>query len=124
MPTHVAHRRQYERRDVDIPVQITIGESCADQIAPVNGNSFPARVTNISGGGAHATVSTFLPRGARVLVDFPAGHGLPAGRVPICVMAVNMVDREPHYGLGLRFEDTECEVVQALRGPAWQERDA
>ena len=105
-------------------MQITIGESCADKVAPVNGHKFSARITNISGGGAHATVSTFLPRGARVLVDFPAGHGLPAGRVQICVMAVNMVDREPHYGLGLRFEDTECEIVQALRGPAWQERNA
>jgi len=26
-----------------------------------------------------------------------------------------MVDREPRYGLGLRFEDTDCELVRALR---------
>ena len=116
MPAHVAHRRQYERRVVDIAVQLEIGESCRGQVAPLNGSIVPGRLTNISGGGAYAVVSTFLPRGAAVTLELPPGTELPAGRVPCSVVKTAMVDREPHYGVGLRFEDTECEVVRALRG--------
>jgi hypothetical protein len=116
MPTQVTHRRQYERRVVDIVIQMTVGEECGGQVAPLNGPTFPGRLTDISGGGAYAVAPTFLPRGTRVALDLPPNTPLPAGRVWCSVVKTAMVDREPRYGVGLSFEDTECEVVRALRG--------
>jgi hypothetical protein len=115
MRTHTKHRRQYERRTVDVRVQLVIRERHQDQVAPVGGLTIPGRMTNISGGGAHVVVPTFLPRATEVDLEIPIGMKLPAGRAWARVMKVRMVDREPRYGLGLRFEDTGCELVRALR---------
>ena len=60
-------------------------------------------------------VPTYLPRATEVDLEIPVGPKLPAGRVRWRIMKVEMANPEPHYGLGRRFEDTECEVVRALR---------
>lgn len=115
MRRHTAHRRQYERHAIDVRVQLVICESYREQVAPVTGPSVPGRMTNISGGGAHVIVPTYLPRGTEVDLEIPVGSKLPAGRARARMMTIQMVDREPRYGLGLRFEDTDCELVRALR---------
>jgi hypothetical protein len=72
-------------------------------------------MTNASGGGAYVVVPTYLPRNTEVELEIPVGSKLPAGRARARVMKIEMADREPRYGLGLRFEDTDCELAQALR---------
>ena len=121
MTLHTAHRRQYDRRPTDVRVQLVICQSYLAQVAPVSGPSVPGRLTNISGGGAHVVVPTYLPRSTQVELEIPASPGLPAGSVRARVMSIRMVDREPHYGVGLRFEDPECEAVRALRAAEEQE---
>jgi len=111
---HTKHRRQYERHTIDVRVQLVIRENHQVQVAPVGGLTIPGRMTNVSGGGAHVVVPTYLPRATEVDLEIPVGSKLPAGRVWARVMKVQMVDREPRYGLGLRFEDTDCELVRAL----------
>lgn len=88
----------------------------------MGGPALSGRMQNISAGGALVVVSTYLPRATQVELEIPAGTPVPAGRVTARVTKVQMVDREPRYGLGLRFEDNECELVQALR--AWDEEGA
>jgi len=118
---HTTHRRQYERHTIDVRVQLLIRESHQEQVAPVGGLTIPGRMTNVSGGGAHVVVPTYLPRATEVDLEIPVGSKLPAGRVRARVMKVHMVDREPRYGLGLRFEDTGCELVHALQAAEEQE---
>jgi hypothetical protein len=115
MTTRMKHQRQYQRRSIDVRVQLIICDRYREQVAPINGTSVPGWMTNISGGGAHVVVPTYLPRSTEVELEIPVGTKLPAGRVRSRIMKVEMVTREPHYGLGLRFEDTECEAVRALR---------
>ncbi|MBU0616746.1 MAG: PilZ domain-containing protein [Planctomycetes bacterium] len=112
---HATHRRQYERRRIDVRVQLVIRENHQEQVAPVGGLTIPGRMTNVSGGGARVVVPTYLPRATEVDLEIPVGSELPAGRVWARVMKVQMVDREPRYGLGLYFEDTSCDLVRALR---------
>ncbi len=90
----------------------------------MSGTTFPACLTNISGGGAHVVVATFVPRTTLVELEIPPGNELPAGRARARVMKVQMVDREPRYGVGLRFEDDESEVVRALQAAEVEEADA
>jgi hypothetical protein len=111
---HTTHRRQYQRRRIDVRVQLVIRENHQDQVTPVGGLTVPGRMTNVSGGGAHVVVPTYLPRATEVDLEIPVGSKLPAGRVWARVVKIQMVDREPRYGLGLRFEDPNCEVVRAL----------
>jgi hypothetical protein len=111
---HTTHRRQYERHAIDVPVQLMICESCQEQVVPVNGWAVPGRMTNVSGGGAYVVVPTYLPRATEIELEIPVGTKLPAGRARARVMKAEMVDREPRYGLGLRFEDTGCDLVRAL----------
>jgi hypothetical protein len=54
-------------------------------------------------------------------VEIPAEAKLPAGRLRARVMTVRMVDREPRYGVGLRFEDPESELAQALQAAEEEE---
>jgi len=115
MKAHTAHRRQYERRTIDVRVQLVIDEAYLAQVSPVSGESIPGRMTNISGGGAYVIVPTYVPRSVQVELEIPVGAKLPAGRVRSRVMKVRMVDREPRFGLGLRFEDTEGDIVRAVR---------
>jgi hypothetical protein len=115
MTMHTTHRRQYERYTIDVRVQLGIRENHQEQVAPVGGTIIPGRMTNVSGGGARVVVPTYLPRGTEVDLELPAGTTLPAGRVWARVMKVQMVDREPRYGLGLRFEDASCDLVRTLR---------
>jgi len=112
---HTAHRRQYERRTIDISVQVEICESDRTQVAPLGGAAVPGRMTNVSGGGAQVVVSTFLPRSALVDLEIPSGSSVPAGRAQARVMSIRMIDREPHYALGLRFEQNDCELVRAIQ---------
>ena len=101
-----------------------IGDSCLAQVTPVSGPTIPARITNISGGGAHVVVPTYLPRGIQVYLEIPPAVELPPGRIQSRIMKIRMIDREPRYGLGLRFEDTDCEVVRTLRAQEQQEASA
>jgi hypothetical protein len=121
MKTHTTHRRQYERHSIDVRVQLVICDSYQAQVSPVGGLSIPGRMKNISGGGAFVVVPTYLPRSTQVELEIPIGATLPAGRVRSRVMKVRMVDREPRYGLGLRFEDTECEIVRSVRAAETEE---
>lgn len=114
MRMHTSHRRQYERREIDLRVQLWIADSHQGQVAPIIGMMIPGRMTNVSVGGAHVIVSTFLPRATRVELEIPAGGQYPAGRTSACVMKVHMSDREPHYGLGLKFEEADGPLIQAL----------
>jgi hypothetical protein len=115
MRMHTSHRRQYERREIDLRVSIWIAESHQEQVSPIAGMMIPGRMTNVSAGGAHVIVSTFLPRATRIELEIPAGGNLPAGRTRACVMKVQMADREPHYGLGLKFEEIDNPLIQALQ---------
>jgi c-di-GMP-binding flagellar brake protein YcgR len=115
MPVHVTHRRQYERRDIDVRVALTVAETCCAQVTPTAGPTLTGRMTNISAGGAHVIVSTYLPRAVQVELELPTQGDIPAGRIPCRVMSVRMVDQEPRYGVGLRFEDPGNPVVQALQ---------
>ena len=115
MPVHVTYRRQYERRASDIPVELTVADTCRAQVTPTAGPTLAGRMTNISVGGAHVIVSTYLPRAAQLELELPAHDDLPAGRIPCRVMSIRMVDQEPHYGVGLRFEDPSNPVVQTLQ---------
>jgi hypothetical protein len=117
MPRHIDHRRQYERRSVDVQVQLVIADAHLDQVTPTGGPALPGRMRNISAGGALVVVSTYLPRSTQLELEIPAATPVPAGRALVRVMSIQMVDREPHYTLGLRFEDSESELVGALQ--AW-----
>lgn len=108
-------RRQYQRRNVDLRVQLVIHDGFLTQVTPVSGRAIPGRMTDISGGGAYVVAPTFLPRAVQLDLEIPATASLPGGAVRARVMKVQMVDREPRYGVGLRFEDPDCPVVQALR---------
>ena len=57
-------------------------------------------MTNISAGGALIVVPTYLPRGTQIELEIPTGTPVPAGRVTARVTKVQMVDREPRYGVG------------------------
>jgi hypothetical protein len=122
MAQHIAHRRQYERHTIDLRVELVVSEPHASQVSPVGGASIQGRMKNISGGGALVVVPTYLPRATQVELEIPPGSAVPAGRLAACVTKVQMVDREPRYGLGLRFEDTECDLVRALQ--AWGGEEA
>ncbi|GEM_PF-6127085 len=124
MTTHVAHRRQYQRRSVDIRGQVVIGEGQARQVSPLSGLSIPAHIKNISAGGALVILPVFLPRAAQVELEIPPGGEIPAGRLRARVTKVQMVDREPRYGIGLSFDDSDCPTVRFLRTWAQQETEA
>ncbi|MEW6253222.1 MAG: PilZ domain-containing protein [Planctomycetota bacterium] len=131
MSLRVAHRRQFERHSVDVPAQLVIAAESQGQITFQGAAAVAARITDISGGGAHVITTTFVPRTAQVLLEIPpgaagtaAGPTVPAGRIRCRVIAVQMLDAEPRYGLGLRFEDTDASAVQALRGAELEEPEA
>ena len=115
MRMHTSHRRQYERREINLRVLLWITESHQAQVSPIAGMMIPARMTNVSMGGAHVVVSTYLPRATQIELEVPAGGQFPAGRLRACVMKVEMTDREPHYGLGLKFEEEDHPLIQAFR---------
>ena len=114
MRMHTSVRRQYTRHDVDLHVQIWIADSHQEQVSPIAGAMIPGRMTNVSVGGAHVIVPTFLPRATRIELEIPPGGRFPAGRTQAVVMKLEMVDREPRYGLGLRFEDDDSPLIRAL----------
>jgi hypothetical protein len=122
MAQHIAHRRQYERHAIDVRVELAIAEGQAGQVSPIGGPSVAGRMKNLSAGGAFVVVSTYLPRATQVELQVPAEAGVPAGCVTARVAKVQMVDREPRYGVGLRFENTDCELVRALQ--AWDGEEA
>ena len=122
MTQSVDHRRQYERHAIDVGVQLVISDGHLAQVSPMGGPALSARMKNISAGGALIVVPTYLPRGTQVELEVPTGTPVPAGRVTARVTKIQMVDREPRYGVGLRFEDAECALVQALR--VWDEEGA
>jgi hypothetical protein len=124
MTSHTAHRRQYQRLSTDLPVQVIIADSHGAQVAPIGGPSIPGQMTNISGGGAHVVVPIYLPRATEVELEVPVGSRLPAGRVRARVMLVRMIDREPRYGVGLRFEETDGDVVRAARAAEAEAEEA
>lgn len=107
--------RQFARFDVDVEVHLTICDSCAEQVVPINGDRLSGRMTNISGGGSYVVLSMFLPRETLVDLEVPAIDDMPAGIVRARVVKIRMVDRDPSYGLGLRFEDDDSPVVQFLQ---------
>lgn len=113
------HCRQYERHAIDVRVQLVIADGHLAQVSPMAGATLSAHMKNISAGGALIVVPTYLPRGTELELEVPAGSAVPAGRATARVTKVQMVDREPRYGVGLRFEDAECSLVQALR--VWDE---
>ncbi len=115
MNQHIAHRRQYERHSLDIQVELVVAEAHADQVIPLSGRSIPGRMKNLSAGGALLVVPTFLPRAAQVELVISTGTPVPAGRIAARVAKVQMIDREPHYGLGLHFDEADSEVLRALR---------
>jgi hypothetical protein len=115
MTQHIAHRRQYERHNIDVRVELLISEEHSSQVSPLGGRAIQGHMKNVSAGGALIVVPTYLPRATQVQLEIPPGSSVPAGRVTARVAKVQMVDREPHYSLGLRFEDAECELVRALR---------
>jgi hypothetical protein len=122
MTQHIAHRRQYERHAIDVRVELLIAEEHASQVCPVGGRALQGHMKNVSAGGALVVVPTYLPRATLVQLEIPAGTVVPAGHVTARVAKVQMVDREPRYGLGLRFDDAECDLVRALR--AWDGQEA
>ena len=115
MPLDTNTRRQFQRRDCDVPVVLAVAEASRGQIALIAGPAIGARMTNVSGGGAYVVSATFLPRAAQLVLDVPAGATLPGGRARCRVMSLQMLDIEPHYGIGLRFEDEESTFVRAIR---------
>lgn len=121
MTQHIAHRRQYERRACDVPVQLTVVESGRAQVAPLAGPTVAGRLTDLSSGGAHVIVPTYLPRALHVELEVPPNETLPGGRVHCRIMTIRMVDREPRYGIGLRFEESDGEYARALRAAEEQE---
>ncbi len=123
MAQHVTHRRQYERRAIDVRVQLVIRESSRKQVAPTGGPSVPGRLKNASRGGAFVVVPVYLPRAAQVELEIPPGGTLPAGSLSARVMNVQMVDREPRYGVGLRFDDANSEFSEVLEQAATREAE-
>ena len=107
--------RQFARFDVNVEVQLTICDSSAEQVAPINGGRLSGRLKNISGGGSYIMSPIFLPRETLVDLEVPAIDDIPAGIVRARVVKVRMIDRDPSYGVGLRFEDDESPVVQILQ---------
>ncbi len=107
--------RQFARFDVDVEVHLTICDSCAEQVVPINGGRLSGRMTNISGGGSYLVFSMFLPRETLVDLEVPEIDDMPAGIVRARVVKVRMIDRDPSYGVGLRFEDDDSAVVQFLQ---------
>jgi len=106
--------RQRVRRSVDLRVQLTICEDSLAQVSPVAGRSLPARLTDVSAGGAGVVAPTYLPRAGYVMVEIPTTGNIPAGTARARVMSVDMLDREPHYHLGLRFEDHDNGLIRRL----------
>ncbi len=107
--------RQFARFDVDVEVHLTICDSSAEQVAPINGVRLSGRMTNISGGGSYLVFPMFLPRETLVDLEVPEIDDMPAGMVRARVVKVRMIDRDPSYGVGLRFEDDDSPVVQFLQ---------
>lgn len=108
-------RRQYARQQIDIRVRLAILPDDAEQVALVGGRALSAQMTDISPGGAHLVVNTFLPRAARLELEIPPNDASPSGKAVARIMAVRMLNREPQYGLGLRFESADEELVAQLR---------
>ncbi len=54
----IAHRRQYERRTIDVQVELVVSGPHAGQVSPMGGASIQGRMKNASGGGA---LAVFLP---------------------------------------------------------------
>ena len=106
--------RQFARFDVDVEVHLTICDSSAEQVVPINGGRLSGRMTNISGGGSYIVFPMFLPRETLVVLEVPEIDDMPAGMVRARVVMVRMIDRDPSYGVGLRFEDDDSPVVQFL----------
>ncbi len=106
--------RQRVRRSVDLRVQLTICEDSLAQVSPVAGRCLPARLTDVSAGGAGVVAPTYLPRAGYVMVEIPTTGDIPAGTARARVMSADMLDREPHYHLGLRFEDHDNELIRWL----------
>ena len=107
--------RQFARFDVEIEVYLSICDESVEQVAPINGRQLTGCLTNLSAGGAYATIATFLPRETLVVMKLPRIDEIPAGSVRSRVVKVRMVDREPTYGIGLRFEDPDSPVVRYLQ---------
>jgi len=107
MARRAQNRRQFVRRPVDFWAQAVIHEDCLRQVNPVGGPRIAAHLRDISLGGTFAVVPTYLPRGTRVRVEFAANEHVPAGSIDARVVSVRMTDHEPHYGLGLQFDDPE-----------------
>lgn len=108
----VPQRRQYTRHAVDLAVQVAVSGPHMKQVAPIAGHRIDGRLRDLSGGGARVVVSTFLPRATLVDVEMPALGSMAATRLPAQVMSVTMIDREPHYAIGLRFLDDQAAYVE------------
>jgi len=115
MTPHRANRRQYSRADVDERVQLVIAEASRAQVMPLAGGSVPGRMTDVSEGGARVIVPTFLPRASQVDLELP-GAADHDGRARARVVSVRMLDREPRYSLGLRFEQANEELPSRVTG--------
>jgi hypothetical protein len=105
------------RRSIDAPARIEVTDASAAQVMPIHGTSIPGRMLDISAGGAQVLVQTFLPRATRVTFEL-AGAAAGGRKIAARVMRVQMVDREPRYGLGLRFDEPQEELARLVEAAA------
>ena len=106
--------RQYQRHSIDRPVSITVADEMLTQVDLVQSSEIAGRIGDISVGGMRAIVPVFLPRGARIELSVSEPPALANRPVAAQVVRVEMIDREPHYALGLRFESPQPEWAEAM----------
>lgn len=103
------------RRTIDAPTRIAVVDAAALQVAPIHGATIAGRMTDISAGGAHVVVQTYLPRATRVTLELT---GTLQRRVAARVMRIQMIDREPRYGVGLRFDEPQEGLAREVHAAA------
>ena len=106
--------RQHERHAADITIELILLPQSREQVAPTGGKSMAGHVTDLSEGGAGVVTQTFLPRGTQVEFRVPGDGDTSTEGLAARVMRVSMVDREPHYAVGLRFEDPDKDTLGRL----------
>ncbi len=107
-------KRQHTRVSTRLALHVTVDDAAADQVAPVRGHRVDAVLENVSAGGARLRLPTYLPRSTALLVEVPALGTAPPQRVTAQVVAVEMVNRDPSYVLGIRFAQQQDELVARL----------
>ena len=106
--------RQHERVACSLPSRLRPGIACREQVRFARAEDLSVSVVDCSRGGIGIRATTFVPQGTTIDVGVQRRDGSVI-QVSGQVQRVGMVDRTPHYYLGVAFAgDTQASTVEAL----------